>query len=183
MSARAAESMQVDSGLLERVLAPYKPHCRYLLDARIELATQADGTRRLGARGSFSIPESCYIEDTGHLNSVEANIAYNQLMYTMFALGVQHELVPELDFLDLEAYLERCLPDVLIHRIDLRFKRPISRLAFGGHIELSGANESKAFSLLKTEVRFEGAAEVGGLALGQVDLAFLHRPEDRPEGT
>lgn len=181
MSARAAESISVDPALLERVLAPYKAHCRYLSQARVDVVECADGQRRPRALGQFSIPESCYIEDTGHLNSVEANIAYNQLMYTLFAVGVQHRLVPELGFLDVDAYLERCLPDVLIHRIDLRFKRPIDRLAFGGEVALVGANSSRGFALLKTETRFEGASEIGGLALGRVDLAFVHRPGDRAE--
>ena len=36
-------------------------------------------------KGRFSIPESCYIDSTGHFNAVEFNICYNQLAYVLFA--------------------------------------------------------------------------------------------------
>ena len=47
-------------------------------------------------KGRFSIPESCYIDDTGHFNAVEFNICYNQLAYVLFAgvidAGLMHKV-------------------------------------------------------------------------------------------
>ncbi|MEO1375818.1 MAG: FcoT family thioesterase, partial [Cyanobacteria bacterium J06635_10] len=41
----------------------------------------------------FSIPESCYIDDTGHFNSVEFNICYNQLFYIIIAYLIKNQLL------------------------------------------------------------------------------------------
>jgi len=174
-------SIDVDGELVAAILAPYKPNCRYLSNVRFEHAAdpQRDATAsELGIRvsGDFAIPESCYIDDTGHLNSVELNIAYNQIMYVMLAQCIASDLVAPLRFLDLEGYRRRHLPDVLIHRIDMSFKRVIGRRAFRGEIELGEATNRSAFFYFRTPCRFWDDND--GLAKGEISLCFLHRPED-----
>ena len=78
-----------DEDLLPRVLTPYKDHCRYLLTA--EVSALPGGLSRV--RSTFAIAESCYIDDTGHLNAVEVNIAYNQMMYYLVAKSVKEGLL------------------------------------------------------------------------------------------
>jgi hypothetical protein len=94
-----------DGALLEKILMPYKLNCRYLQKAhvefgRLELAKPDAGNNKnlLRAEGEFSIPSSCYIVDTGHFNSVEFNICYNQLAYYLLAECVQNKLLG--NFLD-----------------------------------------------------------------------------------
>ncbi|MGW6540873.1 FcoT family thioesterase [Streptomyces sp. NPDC055051] len=48
----------------------------------------ADG-RPLTGSGMFTIPEPCYIDDTGHFNAVEFNICYNQLAYYTLAAMIR----------------------------------------------------------------------------------------------
>ena len=44
-------------------------------------ATKGKDAGLISAKGRFSIPDSCYIDDTGHFNAVEFNICFNQLAY------------------------------------------------------------------------------------------------------
>ena len=62
---------------LADILKPYRAHARYLRSAEIthfrNPAAPRDGTSAaslLTGTGRFSIPESCYIDDTGHFNAV-----------------------------------------------------------------------------------------------------------------
>src|SRR4051794_18927348 len=83
----ALRTIPLEADLLERLLAPYKPGCRYLLEATLGYPTDGrapfpdDPSSWVAARGRFAIPSSCYVDATGHLNAVEFNIAYDQLCY------------------------------------------------------------------------------------------------------
>src|SRR5690348_5245638 len=95
----AASGSAVSAALLENVLAPYKPHCRYLQRAHVVSGSERAGLpaskgTEVSAHGDFAIPESCYIADTGHFNAVEFNICYNQLAYTLLAACVEHKWLP-----------------------------------------------------------------------------------------
>ncbi|WP_399083225.1 FcoT family thioesterase [Streptomyces sp. BBFR2] len=120
-----------DPELLARVLRPYKAHCKYLTSADVT----TDG-ERLTARCTFAIPESCYIDDTGHLNSVEVNICYNQMMYYALAVAVREKLVPQLAEWTMADYWQRQLPGILIVRFGSRFPRPVDPRAFHGEFVL-----------------------------------------------
>ena len=73
------------------ILKPYRPRATYLRSAEITqfseeaLEDSASDVSLVTGAGRFSIPESCYIDDTGHFNAVEFNICYNQLAYVVFA--------------------------------------------------------------------------------------------------
>lgn len=112
----------VDSGLLGEVLSCYKPHCRYLLEF------SGDG------RGRFAIPESCYIDDTGHLNAVEVNICYNQMLYASIASLVRDGTGPVFDSWTMAEFWRRRLPDILISRISSEFRGPIDARSFAGEL-------------------------------------------------
>ena len=166
-------STEVETALLGRVLEPYKPKCRYLKSARCELPEDgADHLVRLV--GELGIEESCYIEDTGHFNAVEFNISYNQLIYTLLGHCVTNGLLQDLADMDLPEYLQRQLPDVLIHRFSSKFRRPMAARAFRGQVEINETANRGRFILVKTSVSFEDDA--GGNSFGEVDLAILRRP-------
>ena len=166
------QRIEVEAGLQARVLAPYKPACRYLLRSSVESAPP--GSEHLvRIRGELGIPSSCYIEDTGHFNSVEFNLCYNQLVYTLMAQCVASALVPALGSLTLEEYFERQLPDVLIHEFQSKFRRPLDPRTFRGSVEIVAAHERRAFIVLETRCAFED--DHGGAAHGAVTLAIVRR--------
>ncbi|MFD7933449.1 FcoT family thioesterase [Streptomyces sp. NPDC059755] len=163
-----------DEALLAHVLTPYKDHCRYLRSA---VVTETDG--RASARCEFEIPESCYIDDTGHLNSVEVNICYNQMMYYLVAKSVQEGLGTGFESWTLDDFFERQLPDILIARFAASFRRPIDSRAFSGEMELSSVTRrvpaaGQPFLHAETTYRYRDAG--AGRCDGVATLAFVNLP-------
>ena len=161
----------VPADLLARVLEPYKPHCRYLDRAGVTVAGELGSVARID--GELAIGSSCYIDDTGHFNSVEFNLCYNQLVYVLIAELVRTGDLPALPGLSLEEYFERQLPDVLIHDFSSKFRRPMRTDAFRGTVELLDATRRSHFALLHTRVAFED--DGGGSSHGAVSLAIVDR--------
>jgi hypothetical protein len=170
-TAIAPVSLPADQELLARVLRPYKPNCRYV--AAMTISADDDG----GVRGfaELAIGESCYIDDTGHLNAVEVNIAYNQMLYYVVATSVREGLVPAFAGWTMADYWRRQLPDILITKLTTRFRRPIDRSGFFGEFELRYATRRRlnpvgpALIALDTGFRFWDAR--GGRADGDVTIA------------
>lgn len=169
----------VSPELQARVLAPYKPHCRYLLRSVVELPEPgADHLVRL--RGELSIPSSCYIDETGHFNSVEFNICYNQLVYTLMAQCVESSLIPAFGAMTLREYFARQLPDVLIHEFSSKFRRPLNSRAFTGTVSILEAQDRRKFVIVATHCSFDDG--LGGTAQGDVSLAIVNRDGAAPAG-
>jgi hypothetical protein len=169
----AASSHPTDLALAARVLRPYKPHCRYLTSA--EVWVRPDAPAPLGASCCFVIPESCYIDDTGHFNSVEFNICYNQITYYVLAKAVQDHLWTVFDTWTMEDYWAKQLPNILILSMQTRFRRQIrSRGAgFQGEIEFSRRRLSRDTLFLGSQCRFwddHGGSCEGNINLGLVDV-------------
>ncbi|HWM01573.1 MAG TPA: FcoT family thioesterase [Actinophytocola sp.] len=162
-----------DAELLSRVLRPYaRPKTQYL-----KSATVAASGGLASAEGQFSIPFPCYIDDTGHLNSVEVNICFNQLMYYLIAKCVQERSVPAFDEWTMDDYWGKQLPDILIARFESKFKRPIDSSAFTGEVsfgEFSETNRSRPVLKIDMPWRFWDAD--GGYAEGEVRMALVDPP-------
>lgn len=114
--------------LFGRVLSCYKPHCRYLK------AVTVTAEEHPQAVGRFEIAESCYIDDTGHLNAVEVNICYNQLLYTTIAATVHKGIGPVLGTWTIADFERRQLSDIVIARFTAEFRRPITPRRFEGEL-------------------------------------------------
>jgi FcoT-like thioesterase domain len=157
----------VDAGLLDDVLACYKPHCRYLTTLEV------DGGR--GA-GTFAIPESCYIDDTGHLNAVEVNICYNQLLYAMIATAVRDGTEPVFESWTMDEFWRRRLGDILIARFTAEFRKPIDARAFRGELTFERVvarrlrPDAAPFVSLDTTFRF---TDGDGVAEGSARVAIV----------
>ncbi|GAA2689223.1 MULTISPECIES: FcoT family thioesterase [Actinosynnema] len=153
--------------LLERALSCYKPHCRYLK------AVELGGHR---ATGEFAIPESCYIDDTGHLNAVEVNICYNQLLYTLLASLVRDGSEPALAGWDMAEFWRRRLPDVLIAGISSNFRKPIDPRAFTGELSVRQARTRTLRHgeppLVDLDTAFAFRDSGGGLASGTARIVI-----------
>lgn len=163
-----------DEELLARVLLPYKEHCKYVRSAVVE---HRAGT--VSARCEFAIGESCYIDDTGHLNSVEANICYNQMMYYLVAKSVQEGLLPGFACWTLEDFWRHQLPDILIARFSGNFRRPVNARSFAGEMEFASVTRhapagGSPFLVAETSYRYWDAE--GGRCDGAAKLAFVNIP-------
>lgn len=168
----------VTDELLAKVLEPYKPGCHYLKRAWCEEPEDgADHLVRL--HGELAIGQSCYIEDTGHFNAVEFNISYNQLIYTLLGHCVTKRLLSDFETMCLDEYLAKQLPDVLIHRFESKFRRPMSSSSFRGQVEITETSDRGRFVIVKTTCQFED--DSGGNSHGEISLAILKRPIESPK--
>lgn len=127
----AVTGLETDRNLLDEILTPYLPHCRYLWKASVSLSPE-NGLPL--ARCAFTIPESCYIADTGHFNSVEFNICYNQMAYYLLAKTVKEGLAAPFDRWDMDDFRERQLSSILISDFQSTFRRPVNGRHFSGEI-------------------------------------------------
>lgn len=165
-----------DPDLRARVLAVYFNTARYLKSADI-CVSDADNNGKEGilSLGFFSVPESCYIQRTGHFNSVEFNICYNQIMYDAIAHASKYKLSSYFYDWGIEGFFARQLPDILITRFHSRFSRPINSNYFRGEFRIHSAHMNrtgKKFLFLKTTCQFFD--DTLGKATGEVDLAILN---------
>ena len=151
---------EVSQALLDRFLAPYKKDCRYLKKAQfqypddLEINKLDDESGLWFIKGEFAIPESCYIDDTGHFNSVEFNICYNQLFYIMIAYLLEKKLLTEMSDWDLETFKRRQLSDFLIVKFFSTFKKPINSDIFQGMLSINKYSMRSNLILIKTSCAF-----------------------------
>jgi hypothetical protein len=171
-----AVSHGTDAALLGEVLHVYKPHCRYLTAATVELVNGV-----AVGQCEFSIPESCYIDDTGHFNAVEFNICYNQMLYYVCAKSVRERLIPAFAHWTMADYWARQLPNFYIATYQAVFKQPMSgRQPFHGEIRLlhvkqqRGAGGRQPLIWLDTSCRYW--EDDGGHCLGSVGIAITNPP-------
>jgi len=173
----------ISEDLLTDILKPYRPNARYLKLAEITHFRDSDQVEK-GAKdvplavgvGRFAIPESCYIDDTGHFNAVEFNICYNQLAYVVFAKGVEAGLVhqvrrEEVDAPSLTEYKRHQLPAMLIVGIEgVRFFKQLKSSDFGGELTISKASSVGGAWFFSTSITFSD--HEGVKAKGSVMLAY-----------
>lgn len=166
--------------LCARVLAPYKPHCRYV--HRAELSHARDGrTPQPDDPGSWirldaecGITEPCYIEATGHFNAVEYNITYNQMLYLGLAELTRLRLLPELRNWNLDDFFRHQLPDVLIANYNARFRRPMKSQAFRGWVAFCGVTTRPQRNLLMVSTRSGCSTAAGGSCEAEVTIALVN---------
>jgi len=103
---------------LERVLELYKPECRYLKEAKIEL---------LKAEGMFEVNSTYYANNfsVSHLTSVEMNLCLNQLAYVAFAEWIDAGEFENIN-LDFEEYFVLIKENMYIVESSIKFKEPIA---------------------------------------------------------
>ena len=169
------QAYRVDAGLLESILVPYKPGCRYLRSAEVTFRDPDVGSKApvAVARGEFAIPESCYVDDTGHFNSVEFSLCFDQLVYVLIAQCIASRHVPEMATMAIEEYRRRQLSGILIHDLQSSFRRPLDTRAFRGFLAIDGLSQRRGLLCLKTNCYFEDNA--GGRADGHVTLSVVDR--------
>lgn len=166
--------IDVSEEFVAETIKPYRPTARYLKSAQItqfrDSEKPAKGVPLVTAAGRFSIPESCYIDDTGHFNAVEFNICYNQLAYTMFGKCFETRVVPKLRFLTLPQYRAHQLQSCFIASLESRFLQQLNGKDFRGELTLNKLCWAAGVLFCFTTITFSDAD--GVKAQGQVVLAF-----------
>jgi hypothetical protein len=166
-----------DEGLLNQVLQVYRPQCRYLTGAEISVGE----TGLAVAAGQFAIPESFYIQDTGHFNAVEFNLCFNQLFYYAVALCVQEGLMPPFADWTPDDFRRRQLADFLIVDFRSSFRKAVQAKSFHGEISFqrvrgnAGGPGWQPMILVDTTCRFWD--DLDGLCTGQVRLVVTNPPQ------
>lgn len=160
----------IDYGFMNKVLKPYYSHSRYLKRAWFQQSDSFD-TQSLIMNGEFAIPESCYIDDTGHFNAVEYNICFNQICYVHMAHCINNALIPELADYDMETFFEKQLPNVLIAKLTSSYQSQLNAKRFYGTYGINAIKKTSTCTFIKTYCRFHDDAN--GRSKGEVTLAVL----------
>ncbi|MDT0345373.1 FcoT family thioesterase [Streptomyces litchfieldiae] len=155
----AAEEYGNDAALLADVLRVYKPNCRYLRSAGMVVRGQpGEPGGGLTVRGTFHVPESCYIDDTGHFNAVEFVICFNQIGYLMLAKSVKERALRALDGWTMDDYWARQLGDMFIVDMHSAYRRAIRGRSFWGELDVTDVVERDGGNgpllILSTRIRF-----------------------------
>jgi hypothetical protein len=172
-------SVEVPEDLFRGILSPYRAACTYLEKMWIDFYQEDGPADAVGGgvvgRGQFSIPESFYIEDTGHFNAVEFNLCYNQIAYIYLAYCADHKLIPPMSAVDLAYYRRQQLGGILISKFSSSFYSQMTASSFWGEVSLPRTQERSRLWLLETHIRFWDDGD--GRADGDVLLAFLKEKE------
>lgn len=170
-----------DPGLLHRVLTPYRAkQCEYLQSAEVRALGQPPAATRITAFCTFEIPESCYIDDTGHFNAVEFNICYNQMAYYLTAKSVKEQLVEPFSRWNLDDFWHRQLGNILITDFRSAFRVPMHGRKFRGEVEVTdiaeweGSDVRDPLVVLRTKCRYWD--EYDGDSHGEVTVAITDPP-------
>ena len=165
--------------LLHKTLAPYANKGTVYLkeayrgiqeDGSPERADTRKEKRDLAVIGTFSIPESCYVDESGHFNAVEFVICYNQILYVSLAHAVENALL-ESFIENLEEFYRKQLSDVYITKFESHYKSPINSRGFEGVFKITRSKKIRRTMYLKMEIGFSD--DGGGSAYGSVDLAVV----------
>ena len=161
-----------DEVLLEKVLKPYKANCKYLKSAELIQEGDPQNRGRVIGRCELSIPESCYIDDTGHFNSVEFNICYNQMTYYLIAKSIKEGLMASFKSWTMDNYWSKQLSDIYIVNFESSFRRPIQSSKFWGEIEFTNIRVRSGMMYIVTKCRYWDDKD--GNCSGNVKLAIVN---------
>jgi hypothetical protein len=175
--------IHVSDAFVAEIIRPYRPHARYLksagithLRARTQAPREGQEPSLVIGQGRFSIPESCYIDSTGHFNAVEFNICFNQLAYVVVGkcveAGLFGRVLPEkANFPSFVDFKRHQLPSMLIARIEgVRFLKQMRSDDFRGVLSIDKMTSMGPAWFCFTSITF--ADYEGVKAKGSVVLAF-----------
>ncbi len=145
---------------LGRVLGIYKPEWRYLKEAALTSPTSMEGL--------FEIPNSGYVEDTGHFNAVELFVCYNQLAYAFLDEASLRGYIdePNSTQLNIEEIKRMQLEKCLIGSADnIKFRNIINPRKFSGVISIDRVKKSCSKTIYRTSYDFENGSATGRITL------------------
>lgn len=177
--------MEISDAFIARILKPYRENAKYLKSACIldycepfsDPAPEKGHDELVTIEGTFSIPESCYIDDTGHFNAVEFNICFNQLAYVLFGKCIQSGIFHRVVFdweqrvnLSYESYLKYQLSSMFIARIEGNFLKPLDAKDFKARLTINRIMWTAQTAFVHTKISY--GDKKSGRSKGSVLLAF-----------
>lgn len=185
--AKAAEPVDqfplaIPSKLAAEILKPYRKNATYLKSAEItqvndktSIAAGSADQKLITGKGRFSIPESCYIDDTGHFNAVEFNICYNQLAYVLFAgcieAGLMHKVrAGAFEVPSMSEFKRHQLPAMMIVSLESRYFKPLNSKDFTAELTINKISAVGNAWFFFTTITFSDSE--GVKAKGSVTLAY-----------
>lgn len=163
------------------ILKPYRENATYLKAAEIvevndKTAIAGTDQKLIIGKGRFSIPESCYIDSTGHFNAVEFNICYNQLAYVLFAgcinAGVMGKVraVQGAGIPTMAEFKNDQLPAMMIVALESRYFKPLDSKDFTAELSINKISAVGNAWFFFTTITFSDSQ--GVKAKGSVTLAY-----------
>ncbi|HEX3872086.1 MAG TPA: FcoT family thioesterase [Pirellulales bacterium] len=174
--------IKISNDFAADILSPYRRNAVYLKSAEItqfsekaSIVAGSEDQRLVTGRGRFTIPESCYIDDTGHFNAVEFNICYNQLAYVLFAKCIEARLMHRLrnhdfDVMSLVEFKKRQLPAMVIVSLESRYYNLLNSMDFTAELTINKMTPVGSAWFFFTSITF--ADHEGIKAKGSVVLAY-----------
>lgn len=176
--------MEISDAFIARILKPYRENAKYLKSARIldycepfSDPALKDNNELVSIEGTFSIPESCYIDDTGHFNAVEFNICFNQLAYVLFGKCIQSGIFHRVVFdweqrvnLSYESFLKYQLSSMFIAKIEGNFLKQLDSKLFQARLTINRIMWTAQTAFVYTKISYSDAK--GVRSKGGVLLAF-----------
>jgi hypothetical protein len=179
--------INISEAFVTDILKPYRTNAKYLKSAQItrfmDKALATGGTKDgslLTGTGRFSIPESCYIDDTGHFNAVEFNICFNQLAYVLFGKCIEEGMLQRLSLEEVDSLLEfkrQQLPSMVIVSIESRYYKQLNSNDFQGELSINKISSVGHAWFFSTSVAFSDRE--GVKCKGSAVLAF--QPQVQPD--
>jgi hypothetical protein len=171
----------ISKDFIDDILKPYRKHAQYLRSAELthfqdksSTATKGKDAGLISAKGRFSIPESCYIDDTGHFNAVEFNICFNQLAYVTFGKCLEANMLKNLRLeggnVSFGDFKRHQLANMLIVSIESRYYKMLKSDDFTAELTINRISASAGAYFVFTSITFADAE--GVKAKGTVLLAF-----------
>ena len=172
-------TIAVSQEYLDQTLDCYFPNVRYLQNARVECGDLGEPFEcELGdcvavARAEFSSRPAWYIRDTGHFNSIEFNICYNQLAFVLVGQCIEVGAVSALSaLLPKHEFRDRMLPDLVISRYSVSFDRPMLAPEFCASTGIMKVISKMGRLFLQTRC-WVGPAQGSWCSRGDVTLAVV----------
>ena len=164
---------QISQGVIDFMLEPYFPECRYLKEASIEY-DQGDSryNNHPLIRGRFEIPSCFYGNGPGHFNATEFLICFNQMAYVLLADGIEKKLLPELKMNSMEDFKKIQLESSYIARIkDIVFRKAIDPKTFSGYLNIDGVKSMGKNTFYSMSISFKDNED--GNARGSFLIAIV----------
>ena len=114
--------------ILDTMLKPYYPKCRYLKKAEIDFPTMYS---------KLSIPETFYGAASGHFNATEMMMCLNQMCYVFFAKSFEDGLVKSAGKISLDEFVRHQMGDCYVAKLNnIKFRAEINPDDFVGEMSL-----------------------------------------------
>jgi hypothetical protein len=170
MRPKSLEKDAFSAAFLPTVLAPYKSYCQHLQSGEYRSGDIDDAGAVCSLAVEFDVSPGWYIESTGHFNAVDAIICFNQAGYLCVANLLEKEDVYVQDRPSLLDYQQRMLPDMLIAKLDIEFKKAIVPPKVSGRFTINTVRKFKAQFIADASCRFSDG--FGGEARIDAMIAF-----------